>query len=263
MVSRIPGRVFPSAPLLIVDDVLKALERLGARAATEPRKGDRSPVRSARPRPGDAARHPLRQGKVHAAEASYNNHRVPTLARLPVDAGYAVIEIGMSNPGEIEPLARLTRPHVAMITTIAPAHLAAFDGLDGIATEKASIFRGLEPGGVAVINADLTTTALMVQAAAGARTITFGASPGADWRLDSATIHDETTVCRATTPAGPVLTRLPPPAAICAECLARWLPPRRLAPIRCSGHGIGPRPPGAAPASASTSISWTRRKAST
>jgi len=250
MVSRIPEGVPPDAPLLVVDDVLKALERLGAAG----RARSRARVIAVTGSVGKTStKEMLRailsgQGRVHAAEASYNNHwGVPlTLARLPADADYAVIEIGMSHPGEIEPLARLTRPHVAMITTIAPAHLAAFDGLDGIATEKASIFRGLEPGGVAVINADLTTTALMVQAAAGARTITFGASPGADWRLDSATIHDETTVCRAETPAGPVLYKVATPGrhfalnalgalaaaaalgadpVISAHDIGRWAPP--------------------------------------
>ena len=89
------------------------------------------------------------QGRIHAAEASYNNHwGVPlTLARMPRDADFAVIEIGMNHPGEIAPLARLARPHVALITTVAAAHLEAFGGVDGIAAEKAAIFEGLEPGG--------------------------------------------------------------------------------------------------------------------
>ena len=250
MVSRIPEGVAETAPLLVVDDVLKALERLGAAG----RARSRARVIGVTGSVGKTStKEMLRailsgQGRVHAAEASYNNHwGVPlTLARLPQDADHAVIEIGMNHPGEIEPLARLTRPHVAMITTIAPAHLAAFADLDGIAMEKASIFKGLEPGGVAVINADLTTSALMVQAAGAARTVTFGASPGADWRLDSATIHDDTTVCRATSPAGPVLYKVATPGrhfalnalgalaaaaalgadpVISAHDIGRWAPP--------------------------------------
>ena len=250
MVSRIPEGVAETAPLLIVDDVLKALERLGAAG----RARSRARVIGITGSVGKTStKEMLRailsgQGRVHAAEASYNNHwGVPlTLARLPADADHAVIEIGMNHPREIEPLARLTRPHVAMITTIAPAHLAAFDGLDGIAMEKSSIFKGLEPGGVAVINADLTTSALMVQAAAGTRTVTFGASPGADWHLDSATICDDTTVCRATSPAGPVLYKVATPGrhfalnalgalaaaaalgadpVISAHDIGRWAPP--------------------------------------
>ena len=93
------------------------------------------------------------QGRTHVAEGSYNNHwGVPlTLARMPVDTEFAVIEIGMNHPGEIAPLARMARPHVAMITTVAAAHLEAFENIEGIAREKAAIFDGLEPGGVAVV----------------------------------------------------------------------------------------------------------------
>lgn len=250
MVSRIPEGVPGTAPLLVVDDVLKALDRLGAAG----RARSRARVIGVTGSVGKTStKEMLRailsgQGRVHAAEASYNNHwGVPlTLARLPQDAGYAVIEIGMSHPGEIEPLARLARPHVAMITTVAPAHLAAFDGIEGIALEKASIFRGLEPGGTAVINADLTTSALMIQAAAPHGVVTFGATSAADWRLDSATIHDETTVCRATSPAGPVLYKVATPGrhfalnalgalaaaaalgadpVISAHDIGRWAPP--------------------------------------
>ena len=89
------------------------------------------------------------QGRTHASVASYNNHwGVPlTLARMPQAADFAIIEIGMNHPGEIAPLSRLARPHVAIVTTVAPAHLAAFENVEGIAHEKASIFEGLEPDG--------------------------------------------------------------------------------------------------------------------
>ncbi len=97
-------------------------------------------------------------GPTHAAHASYNNHwGVPlTLARTPPDAAFAVIEIGMNAPGEILPLARLARPHVAVITAIAAAHIGHLGSLDAIADEKATLLQGLEPGGTAVlpINSD-------------------------------------------------------------------------------------------------------------
>jgi UDP-N-acetylmuramoyl-tripeptide--D-alanyl-D-alanine ligase len=141
------------------------------------------------------------QGKVHAAEASYNNHwGVPlTLARLPVDADYAVIEIGMNHPGEIAPLARQARPHVALITTVGAAHLEAFGSLDGIAEEKASICEGLEPGGTAVLPADVAQAAILVAAArrAGARVVTFGTSDGVDYRLIDLRVANGATVGRA------------------------------------------------------------------
>ena len=68
----------------------------------------------------------------------------------------------MSAPGEIAPLSRLARPHVALITTIAPAHLEAFSGLDGIAREKLSIIEGLEADGIAILPRDLDAASLNV-----------------------------------------------------------------------------------------------------
>jgi UDP-N-acetylmuramoyl-tripeptide--D-alanyl-D-alanine ligase len=93
-----------------------------------------------------------------------------------------VIEIGMNAPGEIEPLARLARPHVAIVTTVAPVHLAAFASIEGIAREKAAIYRGLVPGGSAVFNADTDWTSLLQEKAlaVGARPVSFGTAEGAD-----------------------------------------------------------------------------------
>jgi len=92
-------------------------------------------------------------GKVHAAAASFNNHiGVPlTLALLPPDADFAVIEIGMNHPGEITPLAVLARPHVALITNIGSAHIGHMGSLAAIAAEKAAIFGGLVQNGTAII----------------------------------------------------------------------------------------------------------------
>ena len=97
-----------------------------------------------------------RDGETHASAASFNNHwGVPlSLARCPESARYAVFEIGMNHAGEITPLTKLVRPHVAIITTIAPVHLEFFGSVDAIADAKAEIFHGIEPGGAAVINRD-------------------------------------------------------------------------------------------------------------
>ncbi|MBS8228222.1 UDP-N-acetylmuramoyl-tripeptide--D-alanyl-D-alanine ligase [Vannielia litorea] len=179
LVSRVPEGC-EEAPLLVVPDVLDGLEALGraGRART------RAKVVGVTGSVGKTSTKEMlrailsRQGKVHAAEKSFNNQwGVPlTLARMPVDADFAVIEIGMSNPGEIAPLARMAQPDVAMITTVAPAHMAAFGSLEGIAREKASIFEGLASGGVAVINGDLETTPILRAAAeaAGADVVSFG-----------------------------------------------------------------------------------------
>lgn len=202
LVSRIPEGVAQDAPLLLVEDVLTGLEALG-RAA---RSRTNAKVVAVTGSVGKTStKEMLRtvlgaQGHVHAAEKSYNNHwGVPlTLARMPVDADFAVIEIGMNHPGEISPLAKMARPDVAMITIVAPAHLAAFDGLDGIAREKSAIFDGLEPGGVAVINGDLPVSPILDTAARAqtAHVIRFGEDAGNDHRLTDISIRDTCTVAQ-------------------------------------------------------------------
>lgn len=180
LVAYVPEGVSPDAPLLIVDDVQRALEALGqaARARTNAKVvavtgsvGKTSTKEMLTSMLAD-------QGKTHAAVASYNNHwGVPlTLARMPRDTEYAVIEIGMNHPGEIAPLAQQARPHVAMVTTVAAVHLEAFDNVAGIAREKAAILTGLEPGGVAVLNGDVDTVDTLAKAAreAGCKTRWFG-----------------------------------------------------------------------------------------
>ncbi len=129
---------------------------------------------------------------------------------MPVATDFAVIEIGMSHPGEIAPLARLARPHVAMITTVAAAHLEAFESIEGIAREKAAIVEGLEPGGVAVLNADLETTPILVAAAkaAGAEVMLFGAAQGARYRLISVQLARDTTIVKAEAAGTPILFKV-------------------------------------------------------
>lgn len=215
LVSRIPEGVAPGAPLLMVADVLSALEALGraARARSNARVvavtgsvGKTSTKEMLRLVLG-------RQGRVHAAEASYNNHwGVPlTLARMGRDAQFVVIEIGMNHPGEIAPLAALTRPHVAMVTTVAPAHLEAFESIDEIAREKAEIFSGLEPEGVAVFNGDLAQSGLLSEAAAGHACLTFGMQEGCDFRLVRLDLMGDATIAQVQTPEDMQLLRLATP----------------------------------------------------
>ena len=105
----------------------------------------------------EALRHALaQQGKTHASAASFNNHwGVPlSLARLPEDAAFAVFELGMNHAGEISGLVRQVRPHAALITTVAPAHLGNFGSEDEIADAKAEILEGIVDGGTAVLNRD-------------------------------------------------------------------------------------------------------------
>jgi UDP-N-acetylmuramoyl-tripeptide--D-alanyl-D-alanine ligase len=129
-----------------------------------------------------------RLGATHAPEKSFNNHwGVPlTLARMPAGTSYAVIEIGMSNAGEISPLTRLVRPHVAIVTNVLPVHVGNFaDGEIGVANAKAEIFEGLQAGGTAIILRDSPHYARLKASAEarGARVVTFGTDGHADCRL--------------------------------------------------------------------------------
>ena len=127
------------------------------------------------------------RGAAHRSVRSYNNHvGVPlSLARLPARAKFAVFEMGMNHAGEIAPLSAHVRPHVALITTIAPAHIENLGSLEAIADEKSQIFTGLLPGGTAIIPADSEWAERMIghARALGARIVTFGRSAQADVRL--------------------------------------------------------------------------------
>ena len=118
------------------------------------------------------------KGKVHRSVKSYNNHTgVPlSLARMPRDIEYAVLEMGMSAKGEIAALTRLVRPHIAIITTIASAHIEYLGSMEAIADAKAEIFEGLEPEGIAILPEDSPYRDRLVKAArkSAERTITFG-----------------------------------------------------------------------------------------
>ena len=115
---------------------------------------------------------------VHRSVKSYNNHTgVPlSLARMPRDADFAVLEMGMNNAGEIAALTRLVRPHVAIVNAIAPAHIENLGSVEAIADAKAEIFEGLEPDGVAIIPEDSDQRDRLVKAARrfAGRVVTFG-----------------------------------------------------------------------------------------
>jgi UDP-N-acetylmuramoyl-tripeptide--D-alanyl-D-alanine ligase len=181
-------RVVPGAgSFLAVDDTLAGLHRLGA-YARERFTGRLVAVTGSVGK--TTTKEMLRTllatvGRTHAAVASYNNHwGLPlTLARLPPDAKFCVAEIGMNHPGEIAPLARIARPHVAVITTVEKAHIGFLGSIEAIADEKASILRALEPHGVAVLPADSPLLPRLRTAAGDARVVTFGAAPLADVRM--------------------------------------------------------------------------------
>jgi UDP-N-acetylmuramoyl-tripeptide--D-alanyl-D-alanine ligase len=127
------------------------------------------------------------RGAAHRSVRSYNNHvGVPlSLARMPGRAAYGVFEMGMNHAGEIAGLTTQVRPHVAVVTTIAPAHIENLGSEEAIADAKAEIFAGLEKGGTAVIPADSPHFDRLRAAAEahGAKVLSFGRAAGADVRL--------------------------------------------------------------------------------
>ena len=179
-------------PLYIVRDVLAGMAALGraARARSKARivavtgsVGKTSVKEALRVVLGAC-------GPTHASAASYNNHwGVPlTLARFPQSAKFGVFEIGMNHPGEITSLVAMVKPHVAVITTIAPAHLEYMGSLEAIADAKAEIFSGVAQGGAAVLPRDVSTYDRLRKAAEASpvkHIVTFGEHEEADARLIS------------------------------------------------------------------------------
>ncbi len=179
------------APHILVDDTNKALDRLAAAARTRAnakiigvtgsvgKTGVKEAIFSALDRAS--------RGGAHRSVRSYNNHvGVPlSLTRMNARVRYGIFEMGMNHSGEIAALTQQVRPHVAVITTIAPAHIEMLGSEEAIADAKAEIFGGLEAGGIAVIPADsphfdrLRAAAL----ATGAQVMSFGRAKDADVRL--------------------------------------------------------------------------------
>jgi UDP-N-acetylmuramoyl-tripeptide--D-alanyl-D-alanine ligase len=178
-------------PHVLVSDTTAALEALGkaARARTPARivgvtgsvgkTGVKEAIFAALDRSS--------RGEAHRSVKSYNNHvGVPlSLARMPSRSRFGVFEMGMNHAGEIAALTRQVRPHVAVVTTIAPAHIEMLGSEEAIADAKAEIFEGLEPGGVAIIPADSPHYARLRDKAEQycATVIGFGRAPQADVRL--------------------------------------------------------------------------------
>ena len=179
------------APTVVVGDTFVALEQLAIAARERAVIARRGAVT------GSVGKTSVTQavmaglslaGRAHSSVKSYNNHiGVPlTLARMPRDTERAVFEVGMNHADEIRPLSRMVRPHAVLVTTVGPVHIENFpDGELGVARAKAEIFEGLEPGGVAILNADNSWFELLKAEAqkAGAVVRTFGKGADCDARL--------------------------------------------------------------------------------
>ncbi|WP_300389907.1 UDP-N-acetylmuramoyl-tripeptide--D-alanyl-D-alanine ligase [Henriciella sp.] len=180
-------------PLIIVDDVMDAIEAMGVFARDRATGCHRVAVT------GSVGKTSVKEmiarmfragGHAHWSVKSFNNHwGVPlTLARMPAETEYAVFEIGMSTPGEIAPRSQMVQPHTALVTKIAPAHLEGMGSIEGVAREKADIFAGLQPGGAIILPHEDAFCALMKEIALrhqpGAEVYTFGRSEDASARVE-------------------------------------------------------------------------------
>lgn len=197
--------------LYVVDDVLHAMERLGA-AARARMTGRIVAVTGSvgKTSSKEALRHVLeRQGATHASVASYNNHwGVPlTLARMPASTDYAIFEIGMNHPFEILPLVAMVKPEAAIITTVEPVHLEHFNSISAIADAKGEIFSGLQPGGSAILNCDnphFERLKAHASASPAGRIISFGEHEKADVRLMKLVLKPDLSVVEAQVHGKPV-----------------------------------------------------------
>jgi UDP-N-acetylmuramoyl-tripeptide--D-alanyl-D-alanine ligase len=190
LVSEAYFRAKGGQGLIVVADPLKALEALAVAARARSRGQIVAVTGSAgKTTTKEAIRTVLAVfGETHYSIKSFNNHwGVPLmLARLPREAQFGVFEIGMNHAGEITPLVKLVRPHIAVITTVAAAHLEFFNSVSDIAAAKAEIFLGLEPGGTALLNADHEYLHILfahARAAGVGRVVTYGFDDSSDWRI--------------------------------------------------------------------------------
>lgn len=171
-------------PHVKVDDSLVALENL-AKAAARRSSAQRIAVT------GSVGKTSVKDalavmfsafGDVHWSQKSFNNHwGVPlTLASMPKASDFGVFEMGMNHAGEISALSQLVAPHIGLITTVAPAHLAHFENVEAIADAKGEIIHGLSADGILILNSDNAYTPRIRGQAGERRVLTFGKEKASD-----------------------------------------------------------------------------------
>ena len=218
MVDREIPQLPALSPLLRVADTLTGLAALGA-AGRNRSQARVVAVTGSVGKTGtkEALRLALASsGPTHASAGGLNNHwGAPlSLARLPPEAGYGILELGMNHPGEIASLTRLVKPHIAVITTVEPVHLGFFPSVEAIADAKAEIFLGLEPGGVSVLNRDnphYLRLAAAAKRAGAVEILGFGAHSEAAARLVDCVLDPRGSTVEAVVGGNPLRFRVPVP----------------------------------------------------
>jgi UDP-N-acetylmuramoyl-tripeptide--D-alanyl-D-alanine ligase len=197
--EKIPSLVSLTAPMIIVEDVLVAMEALG-RAARARVAGKVIAITGSVGK--TTAKEMLRtalspSGKVHASVASFNNHwGVPlTLARMPKDTDFGVFEVGMNHTGEIRTLIDMVQPHIALITTVEAAHMGNFNDITEIADAKSEIMEGVISEGSVVLNRDNDQYDHLLERAEelgmAQNSKSFGQDERSDFRLISCKSHSD------------------------------------------------------------------------
>lgn len=152
-------------------------------------------------------------GNTYATTGNYNNHLgVPiTLANMPLDTQFAVLEMGMNHAGEISMLSDMVKPDLAIITTVDAVHIEYFGGIEGIADAKAEMFDGMGRKGVAVLNRDNSQYERLRAKAEKKgldRVLTFGVHEDAWARLTRYAIEDTGSLVEANLGATHVAFRI-------------------------------------------------------
>ena len=201
LVHATPKSVASSAPLLMVNDTMTALQYLGV-ASRERTDAKIIAVTGSVGKTGvkEALKFVLaQQGVTHASVGSFNNHwGVPlSLSRMAKKTVYGIFEIGMNHTGEITSLTGMVRPHVAIITTVESVHSEYFKTTEQIAQAKAEIFSGVVSGGSAVLNRDNEFFGMLSEAARHQgvdKIISFGKHDNADVRLLDVALEPEKSI---------------------------------------------------------------------
>lgn len=195
---RRPDDVAANAPIILVKDTLRALQDLGAAARNRSQAKFIAVTGSVgKTSTKEALKTVLSaQARTFASEGNLNNHwGAPlSLARMPRDVEIGIFELGMNHADEIRPLAKMVRPHAAIITIVEAVHIEFFKSVAEIADAKAEILEGLEPGGTAILPRDNEHFARMearAKALGVAHVIGFGADPLSDVRLIACTTGPE------------------------------------------------------------------------
>jgi len=204
IVSAIPDDVPADANLVIVLDTLVAMENLG-RAARKRSSARVIAITGSVGKTGTKEALALilqKQGRTHYSVGSFNNHwGVPlSLSRMPADAEYGIFELGMNHAGELGPLSKMVKPHVAIITTVAAAHLEFFKNTTEIALAKAEIFDGVIRDGAVFLNADNEHCDLLVEKARQANLeniMLFGEKAGSQIRLKNVELSPQCSYIQA------------------------------------------------------------------